>query len=100
MRKYYKIGDEEVYLTTGIYIFTGNTSVNATCWDGERYGTLTVNLDIKLESPDLAYLNINLYGVDVEKFITDNGLGVKIEGRERRSGYLIYPLYKLNLENL
>lgn len=100
MRKYYEIRNEEVYLVTGIYAFTHNTLVKAMCRDGEPYGALTVNLDVKLESPDLAYLNINLWGVDVEKFITENGLGEKVAGRERRSGYLTYPLYRLNLKNL
>lgn len=100
MKNYYKLGNEEVFLTTGIYMFTANTSLNATCSNGEPYGCLTVNLMKPLESPDLAFLNINLFGVDVEKFITDNGLGRKLLGREEKSGYLSYPLYRLNLAKI
>ena len=97
----YKLGGEEVFLTTGIYMFTGNTSLNATCSNGDPYGCLTVNLpDVDLESPDLAFLNINLFNVDVEKFITKNGLGRKLLGREMQSGFLTYPLYRLNLEKI
>ena len=97
--KFYKLGNEEVYLTTNTYAFTRNTVLKAVCRDGEPFGNLTVNLD-KLESPDLAYLNVNLYGIDTEKFIKENGLGEKKHGRDRQSGYVIYPLYRLNLENL
>lgn len=100
MKTYYKLGDEEIFLTTGIYMFTGNTSLNATCSNGEPYGCLTVNLMEPLESPDLAFLNINLFNVDVEKFITENGLGKKVVGREMQSGYLTYPLYKLDLKKI
>lgn len=100
MKKYYKLNNEMVSLTTGIYMFTGNTSLNATCDNGEPYGCLTVNLMDPLESPDLAFLNINLYGVDVEKFITENGLGKKVKGRDTKSGFLTYPLYRLNLDKI
>ena len=100
MHTYFKLGEEEVVLTTGIYMFTGNTSLNATCDNGEPYGCLTVNLMEPLESPDLAYLNINLFGVDNEKFITQNGLGKKVVGREKQSGFLTYPLYRLNLKKI
>lgn len=98
MKTYYQLGKEQVFLTTGIYMFTGNTSLNATCDNGEPYGCLTVNLMKPLESTDLAFLNINLFGVDVEKFITENGLGKKVVGREQQSGYVVYPLYRLNLK--
>lgn len=53
-----------------------------------------------LESTDLAFLNINLFGVDVEKFITENGLGKKVVGREQQNGYVVYPLYRLNLKKI
>lgn len=100
MKTLYKLGAEEIFLATDIYMFTGNTSLNATCSNGEPYGCLTVNLMQPLESPDLAFLNINLFNVDVEKFITENGLGEKVVGREMQSGYLTYPLYRLNLEKI
>ncbi len=99
MKKFYKLGNEEVFLTTGIYMFTGNTSLNATCDNGEPYGCLTVNLD-PLETPDLAFLNINFPGVDIEKFITKNGLGRKLLHRDKQSGFLTYPLYRLNLNKI
>ena len=100
MKTVYKLGKEEIFLTIGYYMTTMNTAVNATCkGDGEPYCTLTVNLD-KLEEPSLAYLNINLYGIDVENFITANGLGVKIEGGEKQSGHVTYPLYRLNLKKI
>lgn len=78
---------------------TGNTSVNATCVNGEPYCTLTVNLDA-LKEPELAYLNVNLFGIDVEEFFTSNGLGKKVEGKEMQSGFIIYPLYRLNLDKI
>lgn len=97
MKTYFQLGKEKVFLTTGIYMYTGNTSLNATCDNGEPYGCITVNLMQPLESSDLAFLNINLFGVDVEKFITENGLGKKVVGRDTKSNYLTYPLYRLNL---
>lgn len=101
MKTFYKLGNEEVFLTTGIYMLNQNTALNATCRNGEPYGNLTVNLPgVNLESSDLAYLNINLPGIDVEKFITENQLGEKVEGREKPSGFLIYPLYRLNLDKI
>lgn len=100
MRKYYKLGNEEVFLATDIYLYNGNTQLNATCLNGEPYARLTVNFPVQLESPDLAFLNINLYDVDIEKFITENGLGEKVEGRDTKSGYITYPLYRLNLKRI
>lgn len=97
--KTYKLGKEEIYLVEETYAATGNTALSAVCVDGEPYCSLTVNLD-ELESPSLAYLNVNLHDVDVEQFFTTNGLGVKVEGRERQSGYLKYPLYKLNFSTI
>ena len=99
MKKYYEIGKYKVFLTKSVYNTTGNTAINAICLDKIPYGTLTVNL-IPLEHKELAYLNINLFGLDVEKFIVENGLGKKIDGRECQSGYLVYPLFKLNLEKI
>ncbi len=99
MKEYYRLGNDEVYLTTGIYMFTKNTALNATCSNGEPFACLTVNFE-PLEHYDLAYLNINVAGIDTEKFITENGLGERVRGRERQSGYLTYPLYKLNLEKI
>lgn len=100
MKKFYKLGDEEVFLTTDIYLYNGNTKIEAICSSGEPYARLTVNLPFPLESPDLVFLNINLFNVDVEKFITENGLGEKVEGRDTKSGYLTYPLYRLNLAKI
>lgn len=100
MKTYYKLGKYEVFLTTDTYLYGHNTALNATCSDGEPYATLTVNPEFPLESPDLAYLKVNLYGIDVEAFITENGLGEKVEGREYKSGFVIYPLYRLNLRKI
>ena len=99
MKTYYKLGKEEVFLTTGIYMTTSNTAVNATCSNGDPYCTLTINLD-KLDEPELAYLNVNLFDIDVEEFFVKNGLAVKIEGKELQSGYVLYPLYRLNLDKI
>jgi hypothetical protein len=99
MKNYYKLGNEEVFLTNGIYITTLNTSINATCSNGEPYCTLTVNLN-KLNDPSLAYLNVNLFGIDVEEFFVKNGLAVKVEGKEQLSGHVVYPLYRLNLDKI
>lgn len=99
MRTYYKLGKEEVFLTIDIYQTTGNTAIKATCSNGEPYCTLTVNLNA-LGSPELAYLNVNLVGIDVEEFFTSNGLAEKIEGKERQSFHVVYPLYRLNLKKI
>lgn len=99
MKTYYELGKEEVYLTTNTYQTTANTVVSATCSNDEPYCCLTVNLN-KLNDPELAYLNVNLFGIDVEDFFVKNGLGVKVEGRERQSGHVIYPLYRLNLDKI
>ncbi len=95
MKKYYKLGNEEIFLTKGIYMTTLNTSINATCSNGEPYCTLTVNLN-KLDDPSLVYLNVNLFGIDVEEFFVKNGLAVKVAGKELQSGHVVYPLYRLN----
>ncbi len=99
MKTYYQLNKEEIFLTTDNYSYTGNTAVRATCSYGEPYCTLTVNLDA-LEAPELAYLNVNLFGIDVEEFFVKNGLAVKVEGRERKNGYVTYPLYRLNLKKI
>lgn len=97
--KYYQLGNEEVFLSTDTYRTTANTVVSATCSNGEPYCCLTVNID-KLASPELAYLNVNLYGIDVEDFFVKNGLAVKVEGKEQQSGHVVYPLYRLNLKKI
>ena len=99
MKAYHQLGKEEVFLTTDIYSYTGNTAVSATCSNGEPYCTLTVNLNA-LGSPELAYLNVNLFGIDVEDFFVKNGLAVKVEGKEQQSGHIVYPLYRLNLKKI
>lgn len=99
MKAYYPLGREEVFLTTDIYRYTGNTAVSATCSNGEPYCTLTVNLNA-LGSPELAYLNVNLHGIDIEEFFVKNGLAVKVEGKELQSNHVIYPLYRLNLKKI
>lgn len=99
MRKYYQLSKEEVFLTTNTYATTANTVVSATCSNGEPYCCLTVNLN-KLNDAELAYLNVNLFGIDVEEFFVKNGLAVKVDGAERQSGHVVYPLYRLNLKKI
>lgn len=98
-RKFYNLDGEKVFLNIEKYSMFGNTAIQAVNSDFEPYAPLTVNL-CPLIDKELAYINVNLFGIDVEKFITENGLGVKIEGAERKSGFVTYPLYKLNLKKL
>lgn len=97
--KTFKLGNDDVYLDFNKYKITDNTAVQIICSNGEPYGMLTVNLR-KLNDITLAYLNINLFGADVEKFVKENSLGEKIEGAELESGHLRYPLYRLNITEI
>lgn len=96
--KYYELGGESVRLKIEHYQ-NGNTAIQAYCKDGDPFACLTVNLG-KLDSKEYTYLNVNLWGFNVEKFFNDNKLGEKVEGKTKQSGFVTYPLYKLNLKKI
>lgn len=86
----YAFGGEHIYL--GLEYFDEEYNF----WG--PYCDLTVNL--KDNTPaDCSFININTYSFDAEQFIRDNNLGTPT-GKCCESGYLSYPLYKLNLEEI
>ena len=87
----------EVLPRLGKYAYTNNLAIRLVTKDGEPWATLTVNLDVKLP-PDYAYVDINNFD-DASVFIEENGLG-EWTGGIKQSGFVIYPLYKFDLEKL
>lgn len=58
---------------------------------------ITVNLSHPEQSQTRAFLDTNHYP-EIEKFFRENGLGRKI--KDVRSGWCLYPLYEINVNNL
>ena len=81
------------------YTSNGNTAISLICLDDNipsPFATITVNFDEKLEK-DMAYIDTNNCPW-AESILTENNWGVPT-GKQMASGFCIYPLYKLNLED-
>ena len=91
----------EFAFTTSTYSTTGNTYVGIHCKEKdfiEPYCNLTVNLDMQL-SKAMAFIDVNnadhslLQFLEEQNFITPTGVTMP-------SGFVVYPLYRLNLEKI
>ena len=87
----------EVLPRLGKYASTNNLAIRLVTTTGEPWSTLTVNLDIKLP-PDYAYVDVN-NDPGAKAFISNNKLG-EWTGGVRQSGFVVYPLYKFDLDRL
>ena len=96
----YKSWDEvfNISLKENIYANNGNLAIQMFDWEegwAEPFAMLTVNLDEKLPE-GYAYVDVNnLDGVG--DWIIENGLG-EYAGKDRVSGFCIYPLFKFNMD--
>ena len=94
--KGYKIIDIEI----SNYSHNGNTAITLICEDEGiacPFAVITVNLGITLEK-DYAFIDTNNCNW-VEKWLQDNKFG-EPTGQQMASGFCVYPLYKLNLNNI
>ena len=83
------------------YADNGNLAIQLYEWaDGypEPWAMLTVNLEEVCER-DCSYVDTNNNGRKILTWITENNLGI-VTGRERRSGYCVYPEVHFNAERL
>lgn len=91
----------EFYFNTNTYANNKNTYVGITCIENgisEPYCNLTVNLCIKLES-NQAFIDINNNERTVIQYLADNGF-ITYTGIERSSGFVMYPLFELNIKKI
>lgn len=92
---------EDVQLEMNNYVNNNGMFIGLICPSEEGgyepYGDITVNLGVK--APDYcAYVDINNMP-GLEKFIADNNLG-EFTGLVQRSGFVEYPLYMFNVDEL
>lgn len=92
-------GDYTVTLEKREY-YNGNLAIRMITEDEEVFATMTVNLgeEDDVLPKDQAYLDVNNLP-EIEDFVVKNKLAEPME-IVRQSGYVVYPLYKFNLEEL
>nr|DAF56996.1 MAG TPA: protein of unknown function (DUF4313) [Myoviridae sp. ctp4Q36] len=92
-------GDYTVTLEKREY-YNGNLAIRMITEDDEVFATMTVNLgeEDDVLPKDQAYLDVNNLP-EIEDFVVKNKLAEPME-IVRQSGYVVYPLYKFNLEEL
>ena len=91
----------EFAFTTNTYLTTGNAYVGVDYRENrfiEPYCNLTVNLDVRLEEA-LAFIDVNHVDKKMLLFLEEQGFIVPT-GATRSSGYVVYPLYFLNLDKI
>ena len=91
----------EFAFTISTYLATGNTYVGVDCRENcfiEPYCNLTVNLDVRLEEA-LAFIEVNNADKKLLLFLEEQGF-IAPTGATRSSGYVVYPLYRLNLDKI
>ena len=91
----------EFAFTTSTYSTTGNTYVGIHCKENdciEPYCNLTVNLDMQLGKV-LAFIDVNNADRDLLLFLEEQGF-ISPTGVTRPSGFVVYPLYRLNLDKI
>lgn len=90
--KTYIYEGKEVFLQKEEYR-NGTTAILMYTTEGEYYGDVTVNLNSKLQSKTMVFLDTNnMNGID--KWLEENNLARPLYYRER-SGFCSYPLYML-----
>lgn len=93
--------DLEFMFNTNTYANNDNTYIGITCIEDEipePFSDLTVNLCIKLES-NQAFIDINNNERTFIQYLADNGF-ITYTGIERPSGFVIYPLFELNIKKI
>lgn len=91
----------EFAFKTGSYSTTGNTYVGIRCKENdciEPYCNLTVNLDMPLGKRH-AFIDVNNADHSLLRFLEEQGF-ITSTGVTRPSGFVVYPLYRLNLEKI
>lgn len=81
-----------------VYVNNGNTAINIYCKEDdfwEPYANLTVNLDMTLDSTK-AFIDTNNLDDEFIKYLEEQGF-ISNTGLKRQSGFILYPLYTLNL---
>lgn len=91
----------EFAFTTDTYAINGNICVGIWCKEGdciEPFANLTVNLDLPLIK-NTAFIDVNNLDARLICCLEENGFIKKLKVT-RRSGYVTYPLYRLNLDKI
>ena len=91
----------EFTFTTSTYSTTGNTYVGINCKENdciEPYCDLTVNLDMQL-GKGLAFIDVNNADKRLLRFLEKQGF-ITPTGVTMPSGFVVYPLYRLNLDKI
>ena len=91
----------EFAFTTSTYSTTGNTYVGIHSKKNdyiEPYCNLTVNLDMQL-GKGLAFIDVNNADRDLLLFLEEQGF-IAPTGVTMPSGFVVYPLYRLNLNKI
>ena len=91
----------EFAFTTSTYSTTGNTYVGIHCKENdciEPYRNLTVNLDMQL-GEGLAFIDVNNADKKLLLFLEEHGF-ITPTGVTKPSGFVVYPLYRLNLDKI
>ena len=91
----------EFAFTTSTYSTTGNTYVGIHSKKNdciEPYCNLTVNLDMQL-GKGLAFIDVNNADRDLFLFLEEQGF-ISPTGVTKPSGFVVYPLYRLNLDKI
>lgn len=79
----------------------GNTCIGIWCKEGdyiEPFANLTVNLDLPLIK-NTAFIDVNNLDKRLISYLEKNGF-IKCLKVTRRSGYVTYPLYRLELNKI
>ena len=97
----YVVEDNGFVFTTSTYSTTGNTYVGIHCKENdciEPYCNLTVNLDMQL-GKGLAFIDVNNADKRLLLFLEEQGF-ISPTGVTKPSGFVVYPLYRLNLDKI
>ena len=91
----------EFAFTPSTYSTTGNTYVGIHSKENdciEPYCNLTVNLDMQL-GKGLAFIDVNNADKKLLLFLEEQGF-ISPTGVTMPSGFVVYPLYRLNLDKI
>ena len=91
----------EFAFTTNTYSVNGNTYVGIYCKENacvEPYCNLTVNLDMPLGKV-LAFIDVNNADEKLLLFLEEQGF-ITPTGVTMPSGFVVYPLYRLDLDKI
>lgn len=97
MRKEYGFREERYYLVPRFYPNGWLALTLKSVENQDEYIVLSVNLERMdaLSLPDRTFIDVNHYP-DAMEFLTANGLATD-SGYKRRSGFVEYPMFMLNL---